>query len=118
MKEKDFQKLACEVFDSDSPAFSKHDLDFCELYLSSERKFSSRLFKAFPDMVNKIAEGVKYTREMNNEKSDDKENLIAFLEEYLKLFKKDKVHSQAHKKEPCSKCKLAESLLRKLKNDN
>lgn len=115
IKEKDFHKLACEVFDSDSHALSKNELMFCELYLYSQKKFSSKLFRAFPDMVDKIAEGVKYTREIEKEKSLEKEELAGFLEEYLEVFKKDERHSQAHKKEPCPKCELAKSLLRKLK---
>jgi len=47
---------------------------------------------------------------------NEKEDLIAVLEEYLDVFKKTKKHQEIHKKEPCSKCKLVKKLLRKLKN--
>ena len=46
---------------------------------------------------------------------EDREDLVKFLEEYLKIFKNKKEHQLIHKKEPCPKCKLAEQLLRKLK---
>ena len=57
-------------------------------------------------------EKIKKRLNLNNEA---KEDLIAFLEEYLILFKNKKEHQKAHKKEPCLKCKLAKELLRKLK---
>jgi hypothetical protein len=44
----------------------------------------------------------------------DKENLIGLLKEYLEVFKNNKEHQKAHKKECCPKCELAKELLRKL----
>jgi hypothetical protein len=50
--------------------------------------------------------------------NEDIEDLIIFLEEYLKIFKNKQEHQKAHKKEPCPKCELAKRLLKKLKNGN
>lgn len=44
----------------------------------------------------------------------DKKYLIAFLEEYLNIFKDNKKHKLIHKKEPCYKCNLAKKLIKKL----
>ena len=45
---------------------------------------------------------------------EDKEDLKAFLEEYLSIFKKSKEHQKIHKKEPCYKCETAKGFLKKL----
>ena len=47
----------------------------------------------------------------------DREELRAFLNEYIAIFNNNKEHKRAHKVEPCAKCQLAKNLLRKLKNE-
>ncbi len=47
--------------------------------------------------------------------NEDRKNLIAFLEEYLIVFKNKQEHKKAHKKEPCPKCELAKQFIEKLK---
>ena len=45
---------------------------------------------------------------------DDIDDLKAFLEEYLLVFKEKKKHQKLHKKEPCPICKTARKLLKNL----
>ncbi|MDP2672983.1 MAG: hypothetical protein Q8O84_04175 [Nanoarchaeota archaeon] len=51
---------------------------------------------------------MKFTKE-------DKKDLRAYLEEYLKVFKNKDEHQKVHKKEPCMVCRRAKELLKKLK---
>jgi len=46
--------------------------------------------------------------------NDEKEDLRALLEEYLEIFKVNKGHQKALRKEPCSNCELCKSFIIRL----
>jgi len=56
-------------------------------------------------------------KKREQEAKEEKEDLIRFLEEYLRMFKNDKEHKKVHKKEPCGICNRAKEILKKLKKE-
>lgn len=68
-KEKEFPKIVRDLtrWHSNDSALSKYNLMFCEFYLNSSDNIRLKLFKYFPELVDKI---IKINQSLSNEKTN------------------------------------------------
>lgn len=117
-QEEEFYEIASKIAEKeDLSSLSDCDELFIYLFLASNKDQRIRLFQALPETIEHIMKYWEFQNKEMEKQQEDREDLIAILEEYLRIFKNKKEHQKAHKNQPCPKCKLTREMIRKLKNE-